>query len=169
MVDVGIEEVTVAQSRGESTRSVHDLRNIVDRLDVMMGGGGGAVDHDLATVLREQAERVAALEAEVEELRTLVNHLMTIATWQAKVTATLVGDDDVPDDRTDERERPADEAVHAHGGDREHTQERRRRSEPSRSEPQSRRPSSLDDDIDEILGTDSDAQRREPPPPDFGI
>lgn len=75
---------------------VADLRNIVDRLDLLMRSADGADAAPIVdgrSALREQRERIGVLEHEVGELRTLVGHLMTIATWQAKVTATLVGDD----------------------------------------------------------------------------
>jgi hypothetical protein len=171
---------------------VSDLRNIVDRLDLLMGSTADAsasVPHALGESAREQIEktlvdlgdRVGALEREAEELRTLVNHLMTIATWQAKVTATLVGEEEATADEPPadegpaaaEEEAAADEDVYAvaapeHGFvDRVGRHMDTRREEP----PMVRQggPTTLDDDIDDILGTDREHSSEDSPPPDFGI
>jgi len=171
---------------GSPRTEVSDLRNIVDRLDLLMGGPGPRAGHG-ATSPRDETiaalgERVDALEGEVEELRTLVNHLMTIATWQAKVTATLVddrADHDVDDDIDLTRSEPEPEdltrsepepepqyggsgqpSAHERHRDGEGTQERHRSPAPA---------STLDDDIDEILGSDRGGSHHDPAPPDFGI
>jgi ElaB/YqjD/DUF883 family membrane-anchored ribosome-binding protein len=196
---------------------VSDLQNIVDRLDLLMGSSADAPTesvHGISESAREQLEasladlanRVGALERETEELRTLVNHLMTIATWQAKVTATLVGDDE-----TDDAPDAKDDVYSVTAGQERHpvsaTPERRsvgpgpernfasretragasaeprppgdfvdrvaKHVEPRRPEPPrlSRRPPTptLDDDIDDILGTDREPSSDDSPPPDFGI
>jgi ElaB/YqjD/DUF883 family membrane-anchored ribosome-binding protein len=207
----------VAQPQRGSMRSeVSDLQNIVDRLDLLMGSSAEASSehlHGISESAREQIEsslaelasRVGALERETEELRTLVNHLMTIATWQAKVTATLVGDesDDTPDtnnevysvDPAPERHSVAPVPEHhsipagpegdfaareSRAGDSAEPRAGNfvdrvaKHVEPRRPEPRlpSRRPSptTLDDDIDDILGTDRDPSSEDSsPPPDFGI
>lgn len=189
----------MAQPQRGSTRSeVSDLQNIVDRLDLLMGSSAEASTehlHGVSESAREQIEssladlasRVGALERETEELRTLVNHLMTIATWQAKVTATLVGDesDDVPDtndevysvDPAPERHSVAPAPEHHSipaGPERSFVDRVAKHVEPRRPEARlpSRRPSpaTLDDDIDDILGTDRDPSSEDSsPPPDFGI
>jgi hypothetical protein len=192
----------VAQSQRESTRSVSDLRNIVDRLDVLLGTSGEEPDATngmddragLESMLSDLTDRLASLEGEVDELRTLVNHLMTIATWQAKVTATLVGeeadDEFAPDDVDDEAAHRDDDppyqsqpyeqakygAASAASSPEQHTRLRAESapapSEPPSSEPpppQRRAAPSLDDDIDGILGPEPDAPREDPPSPDFGI
>lgn len=160
---------------GPSRTEVSDLRNIVDRLDLLMGGAPGPrpghAGHGV-TSPRDEAiaalgERVEALERDVDELRTLVNHLMTIATWQAKVTATLVddrADDDVDDTAPTERQpryegagRPA---AHERRGDDDGVQVPHRSAAPA---------TTLDDDIDEILGSDRRGPHHDPAPPDFGI
>ena len=252
--------------RGPVRTEVSDLRNIVDRLDLLMGAStdaSGDAGESLPGTVREQiertlsdlTERVAGVERETEELRTLVNHLMTIATWQAKVTATLVGDEGEPEadeashaqqqPRHEAADEPPDDAQHAlysgaapppserdygdaadrhggdlrpreygdaadrHGGDlrpREYGDpggrhggdlrsrdygdpgpgnhagdhgpkgfvdrvgqhvDARRGDEPERSRRQA--PSTLDDDIDDILGTDREPSSEMGPPPDFGI
>jgi ElaB/YqjD/DUF883 family membrane-anchored ribosome-binding protein len=232
---IGDQEAGVAQSqRGPVRTEVSDLRNIVDRLDLLMGssadastesahGIGGSAREQIEEALSELSHRIGVVEREAEELRTLVNHLMTIATWQAKVTATLVGDEE----EADEQEPPplpphhdpqgaADEPVEeqqlyspppppdqqefvesgppTHGADPrsqgfaehrsandgadlrsqsfvdrvgQHMETRRHGDEPDRP----RRPASttLDDDIDDILGTDRDPSSEIGPPPDFGI
>jgi hypothetical protein len=176
----------VAQpQRGPMRTEVSDLRNIVDRLDLLMGSTADAsasVPHALGESAREQIEktladlgdRVGALERETEELRTLVNHLMTIATWQAKVTATLVGEEEEADEPPPvEDGAAADEEVYAvaapeHGFvDRVGRHMDTRREEP----PMVRHggPTTLDDDIDDILGTDREHSSEDSPPPDFGI
>lgn len=166
----------MAQShRGSSRAEVSDLRNIVDRLDMLVSAssgpsGRGASHAPRDEMLLELTERVHALEDEVEELRTLVNHLMTIATWQAKVTATLVGED-VMDDGEDEDEDGEDEGAARQAAPSAH----RRGAEPDREERQ--RPSgshrggrrTLDDGIDGILGADRATSRRDAGPADFGI
>lgn len=169
--------------RGPMRTEVSDLRNIVDRLDQLMGssaeasaeslhGLGGSAREQIEETLADLANRVGALERETEELRTLVNHLMTIATWQAKVTATLVGDDetdDVPEGNSDNNE-----DVYAVAAPEQHFVDRvGRHVDPRRSEePHLARhagPATLDDDIDDILGTDREPSSEDSPPPDFGI
>ncbi len=166
--------------RGSARTEVRDLRNIVDRLDVLMGsptaaGSQATAQSALGRTLVALTERVDALEREAEELRTLVNHLMTIATWQAKVTATLVGEEDAaeedePDDepregRPVERPRGQDGSAwhrathgsdHRDGGGTEDIQ----RPSPART---------LDEDIDDILGTGQNTSGDDAAPPDFGI
>lgn len=203
--------------RGPVRTEVSDLRNIVDRLDLLMGssadastesahGIGGSAREQIEEALSELSHRIGVVERETEELRTLVNHLMTIATWQAKVTATLVGDEDEPveqeppplpthqdppvatDDPMEEQQLysppppPPDQQEFvesgspAHGADLRSQSfvdrvgqhmETRRNDDPDRP----RRPASttLDDDIDDILGTDRDPSSEVGPPPDFGI
>jgi hypothetical protein len=157
-------------------------------------------------------------------LRTLVNHLMTIATWQAKVTATLIGDEESDEgpDTNDEvysvaptpEHHPVAPAPEHHaivagpernfasrdthaGGSAEARPDNfasrdtragtsaeprpndfvdrvAKHVEPRRPEPRlpSRRsaPTTLDDDIDDILGTDRDPSSEDSSaPPDFGI
>lgn len=199
----GDQEAGVAQPQHGSIRSeVSDLQNIVDRLDLLMGSSAEASTGHLGGVsesAREQIEssladlasRVGALERETDELRTLVNHLMTIATWQAKVTATLVGDDESGEEPDTNNEvysvTPAPEQHHpvapAAAAAEHHPAVPAERSivdrvakhvEPRRPEPRlpSRRsaPTTLDDDIDDILGTDRDPSSEDSsPPPDFGI
>jgi hypothetical protein len=157
---------------GSSRTEVDDLRNIVDRLDLLMGGPGarsgrgGTSPRDEA--LAALAERVEALEGEVDELRALVNHLMTIATWQAKVTATLVDDRDEDVDVTATGSEPHPEPqypgpghlqAHEHDGDGDDTSPRRPQAQAT----------TLDDDIDEILGSERGGAHPEAAPPDFGI
>jgi ElaB/YqjD/DUF883 family membrane-anchored ribosome-binding protein len=208
---VGDQEAGVAQPQRGSMRSeVSDLQNIVDRLDLLMGSSAEASTehgHGLSESAREQIEssladlasRVGALERETEELRTLVNHLMTIATWQAKVTATLVGDDesgDAPDANAEiysvaapehhavagpehhpvagPEHHAAPDQQSASPADRSFVDRVAKHVEPRRPEPRlpSRRsaPTTLDDDIDDILGTDRDPSSEDSsPPPDFGI
>lgn len=177
--------------RGPMRTEVSDLRNIVDRLDLLMGSTADAAassQHALGESAREQiekvlgdlTERVGALERETEELRTLVNHLMTIATWQAKVTATLVGDEEneaeeaIEDPPPDADDADEDEDVYAVAGpDHGFVDRVGRHVEPRRPEepPLARHPgaATLDDDIDEILGTDREPSSEDSPPPDFGI
>lgn len=188
--------------RGSARTEMSDLRNIVDRLDLLMGASTTTTETtgDPTTVDKTVGvltERLATLQDEVEELRTLVNHLMTIATWQAKVTATLVGDEittDVGEDQPQARERTdgspgsADGSVHhtdhdtdqrarhvesdgRHGDDRRQRDDGRQREDRQHrgdSAPPAPSTTTLDDDIDDILGT---ARRpsRQTPPPDFGI
>jgi hypothetical protein len=173
---------------------VDDLRNIVDRLDLLMGSAtaagpahpGAGIDRTVT----ELGERVDVLEEQVEELRTLVNHLMTIATWQAKVTAQLV-DDEVGDQPG---EAHADDAGAGSYRDDAPTRRRaddpmprrtsegtpadappppieRRRDERQRQQQAGRtRPTTtLDEDIDDILGVDRDPSERGSGPPNFGI
>jgi ElaB/YqjD/DUF883 family membrane-anchored ribosome-binding protein len=173
----------VAQpQRGPMRTEVSDLRNIVDRLDLLMGssteasgqslhGLRGSEREQIGDVLADLANRVEALERETEELRTLVNHLMTIATWQAKVTATLVGEDDAaaaPDSSAD-----ANEGGYAVAGPEHNYVDRVGRHVESRrsDEPLPRHagPAMLDDDIEDILGTDREPSSEDNPPPDFGI
>lgn len=157
--------------RGSSRTEVTDLRNIVDRLDLLMGGPGPRSGHGV-TSPRDEAvaalgERVEALEREVDELRTLVNHLMTIATWQARVTATLV-DDRAGDDDTDLTQVEPEpqyggterSSTHARRGDDDGAQLPHGPTAPA---------ATLDDDIDEILGADHPGPHHDPAPPDFGI
>ncbi|MBW3605267.1 MAG: hypothetical protein KY460_10220 [Actinobacteria bacterium] len=164
-----------------------DLRNIVDRLDLLMGassttttepiGGRTTVDKTVGVL----TERLATLEHEVEELRTLVNHLMTIATWQAKVTATLVEDGVTADDgedqpqarkRSDAPSGSADQSVQDTDKPARHVdddeQQRGDRQNRGDSAPPAPRTTTLDDDIDDILGS-SRRSSRQTPPPDFGI
>ncbi|HEX6254562.1 MAG TPA: hypothetical protein VFZ70_02010 [Euzebyales bacterium] len=89
-------EVGVTQPQRDPSRTeVNDLRNIVDRLDLLMDATGQTTDGPAqpgptAEVIAQLTERIDELTSQVDDLRTLVNHLMTIATWQARVTATLV-------------------------------------------------------------------------------
>jgi hypothetical protein len=171
---VGIDrEVRVTRPHHGSPRTeVSDLRNIVDRLDLLMGGPGPGSGHGVASP-RDEAiaalrERVEALEGEVDELRTLVNHLMTIAAWQAKVTAALVDDRadlDVDDDIEPTRPEPQ------YGGAGQPSANERQRDDDSTQAPhRSQAPATmLDDDIDEILGSDRRGPHHDPAPPDFGI
>lgn len=170
---------------GSARTEYDDLRNIVDRLDLLMGSSSTAA-HQVSSdphddTIAELTARLGALEGEVEQLRTLVNHLMTIATWQAKVTATLVGEDDTSDDG-DDRDEPPSAAQQQDGEDARDTQRQHRDDahggprERTRDEPVDRpaappspRVTTLDDDIDEILGTDRGSSSRGTPPPDFGI
>jgi ElaB/YqjD/DUF883 family membrane-anchored ribosome-binding protein len=215
----GDQEAGVAQpQRGPVRTEVSDLRNIVDRLDLLMGssadasaesaqGLGGPAREQIEEALSELSHRVGVVERETEELRTLVNHLMTIATWQAKVTATLVGEENETDDDepalAEHHDPPAvadDQSVEdqplysppppdqhgfvepgsmAHGADLQpqnpqsfvdrvgQHMESRRTDEPDR--PRRPAPTTLDDDIDDILGTDRDPSSESGPPPDFGI
>jgi len=162
------------QHHGSSGTEVDDLRNIVDRLDLLMGGPGARSGRG-GTSPRDEAlaalgERVEALEGEVDELRTLVNHLMTIATWQAKVTATLVDDraeDDV--DLTVPESEPQPELQYPGSG---HPQAQERDGDGDGTPPRRRPPAqatTLDDDIDEILGSERGGSHPEAAPPDFGI
>ncbi|CAN5872830.1 hypothetical protein BH23ACT10_BH23ACT10_19510 [soil metagenome] len=169
---------------GSARTEVNDLRNIVDRLDLLMGSSPATAlqtssDPQVDDNIAELTARLGALEGEVEQLRTLVNHLMTIATWQAKVTATLVGEDDTSDDDADPDEPPRAAPQH-HGddirampGERDDTQggsrERTRHEPVEPPAPPAPRVTTLDDDIDEILGTDRRSSSRAAPPPDFGI
>lgn len=153
---------------GSARTEVNDLRNIVDRLDQLMGASTtpGAQTSDASEVdaaVADLVERLGSLEDEVAELRTLVNHLMTIATWQAKVTATLVGEDVAADD--DEVAQPSD-APRDPAGEREQPAAGDRNSGPASHGPGT---VALDDDIDTILGTDRTSSARRTPPPDFGI
>lgn len=186
--------------RGSARSEVDDLRNIVDRLDLLMGGatssagpadGRAGVDRTVAELL----DRVGALEDQVDELRTLVNHLMTIATWQAKVTAQLVDDElgDAPDE-ADERygdgppaghrdvgptRPPADGSPPRRGPGDAASDERppprfeQRREDAPRHQQHAGRPhqtTTLDEDIDDILGVDRrPTSDRDSSPPDFGI
>lgn len=160
--------------RGSAHAGVSDLRNIVDRLDLLMGASAGAAAEatsqrsQLDEAVADLLDRVGVLEGEVEDLRTLVNHLMTIATWQAKVTATLVGDDaedEAPDD-PGRHNPPAAEQRHG---------VIRQTHAPPVDDDGARRPhhgqqtTTLDDDIDEILGTDRESSGDDTAPPDFGI
>lgn len=166
-------EVPVTQShRGSPRAEVSDLRNIVDRLDMLMNASSGPAGRTTTHAQRDEmilelTERVHALEGEVDELRTLVNHLMTIATWQAKVTATLVGEDVMDDDEDTDVEA---HARHAPPPTRRHDaadpggEERQR---PPGHHRGGRR--TLDDDIDGILGTDRATPRHDAGPADFGI
>lgn len=162
--------------RGSARAEVSDLRNIVDRLDMLMGAStagaaGGSVDgSQLEGTMMELTDRLSALEDEVEELRTLVNHLMTIATWQAKVTATLVGDEvegDGDDASYDEREerygQPSGPGPQLDRHDDGAVQAQQTQHAP--------RTATLDDDIDDILGVDREQPRHghDSAPPDFGI
>ena len=229
----------MAQPQHGPVTPVDDLRNIVDRLDLLMettanasaaeSGSHPSVREQIEAALVELGERVDGVERETGELRTLVNHLMTIATWQAKVTATLVAgqergedaqfgdapDDDVPvrasaaapgaaaavgaqaDDAPAEsgRREGADVSGSSPRPERPPTQQRplphEQPSEPASQEPathriprrdrqtepafggsdQTRHPTapSLDDDIDDILGTHRAPPSDTRPPPDFGI
>lgn len=172
--------------RGSARTEMSDLRNIVDRLDLLMGasststaeptGGRTTVDETVGVL----TERLATLEHEVEELRTLVNHLMTIATWQAKVTATLVKDEVTADDadqpqaggRSDGSSGSAEGSVHDTDRRARHVDDdeprRDDRQEGGDSAPPAPRTTALDDDIDDILGT-TRRPSRQTPPPDFGI
>lgn len=186
------------QHHGSSRTEVSDLRNIVDRLDLLMGGPGPRAGHG-ATSPRDETiaalgERVDALEGEVEELRTLVNHLMTIATWQAKVTAQLV-DDELGNDPDEADELygdgppaghrdvgpirpPADGSPPRRGPGDAATDERppprfeQRREDAPRHQQHAGRPhqtTTLDEDIDDILGVDRKPASDRDSPPDFGI
>lgn len=168
-------EVRVTQShRGSSRAEVSDLRNIVDRLDMLVSASSGPSGRGTTHAQRDEmildlTERVHALEDEVEELRTLVNHLMTIATWQAKVTATLVGED-VMDQGEDEDAEDGGAARQAapsrdRRGAAESVPEERQR--PSGSHRGGQR--TIDDGIDGILGGDRATSRRDAGPADFGI
>lgn len=158
--------------RGSARGEVSDLRNIVDRLDMMMSGSSAPAGRASAHTRRDEmilelAERVQDLERDVEELRTLVNHLMTIATWQAKVTATLVGEELADDDED------ADPAVDRDVPPAPQASRRRRAVDPHGEEgpPQGHHRGStrtLDDDIDGILGA-SPSPRHDAGPSDFGI
>jgi hypothetical protein len=190
-------EVGVTQpERGPSRAEVNDLRNIVDRLDLLMGATGTTSDGSTqrgrtAEVIAQLTERIDELTTQVDDLRTLVNHLMTIATWQARVTATLVddqtrdesdpdpedghdvpnaGDDDVVDDagrqRVDGVAQHESPSAPARASDAGEVQVRFPR--PPRPERQ-RATTTLDDDIDDILGGHRAPRAREAPPPDFGI
>jgi hypothetical protein len=156
---------------GSSRTEVSDLRNIVDRLDLLMGGGPGPRSGHGVTSPRDEAitalgERVEALEREVDELRTLVNHLMTIATWQAKVTATLV--DDRADDDADLTQ-PEPEPQHGGTGQRSAHERRGDGDGADVAHGPTAPATTLDDDIDEILGADHRGPHHDPAPPDFGI
>lgn len=162
---------------GPPRTEVGDLRNIVDRLDLLMSGSssraGRAGSSVRDEVIAALGERVEALEGEVDELRTLVNHLMTIATWQAKVTATLV------DDRADGADEDIDVTDAAPNGDAQPryaaagkaaAAEQRHDGAGGRSHRPSAAPATtLDDDIDDILGSDRGGSHHDAPPPDFGI
>ena len=170
--------------RGPMRTEVSDLRNIVDRLDLLMGSSTDASAQPLHglreserqqidEVLGDLASRVEALEHETEELRTLVNHLMTIATWQAKVTATLVGEEEV-DETPESNPEPDEDGGYAVAGSEQHFVDRiGRQIDSRRSEdpplPRHSGPARLDDDIDDILGTDREPSSEDSPPPDFGI
>lgn len=173
---------------GSARTEYNDLRNIVDRLDLLMGSSSTTA-HQTSSgphvndTIAELTARLGALEGEVEQLRTLVNHLMTIATWQAKVTATLVGEDDTSDDADDHDEPPggAPQQQQQDGDDARETQRQHHDDapggprEPTRDAPVDRpappppRLTTLDDDIDEILGTDRGSSSHGTPPPEFGI
>ncbi len=181
---VGVDrEMGVTQpQRGSARTEVRDLRNIVDRLDLLMGtstttSGEASAQSQLGDAVIDLIERVAALEGEAEELRTLVNHLMTIATWQAKVTATLVGEETAVDDDDDDddddanaglRSRRPDDASRARSGSveqhapaqRDHDDSGARHSSPT---------TTLDEDIDDILGAGQRPSIHDTAPPDFGI
>lgn len=228
----------MAQPQHGPVTPVDDLRNIVDRLDLLMettasasaaeSGSHPSVREQIEAALVELGERVDAVERDTGELRTLVNHLMTIATWQAKVTATLVAgqedgedaqlgdapDDDVPvrasasvheaaavgahaddapaesgrregshaSDRSPRPERPPTQhrpppheqpSESASGEPATHRIPRRDRlAEPASRGPDQTRPPTaptLDDDIDDILGTHRAPPSDVGPPPDFGI
>lgn len=163
--------------RGPVRSEVSDLRNIVDRLDLLMGATaeasadpgrelGGSAREEIEAALSELSHRIGVVERETEELRTLVNHLMTIATWQAKVTATLVGDEDGEQSRDDDHDGYA-VADHDFVDRVGHHVEPRRQDEPDRMHRPA--PTTLDDDIDDILGTDREPSSEVGPPPDFGI
>lgn len=197
---------------GSDRTEVRDLRNIVDRLDVMMDAAGtssraaGGGRETTEEVVERLADRVEQLQSEVEELRALIDHLMTIATWQARVTATLVEDrapeDDavaVDDDDAEiavvtSAERARDDAASGRARDdhasatepivalrhddadrrreREHERDRDRGDDRDRRHDRpapARVATTLDEDIDDILGTKRRSRRREAPPPDFGI
>lgn len=161
--------------RGSAHAGVNDLRNIVDRLDLLMGASAGAAAEatsqrsQLDEAVADLLDRVGVLEGEVEDLRTLVNHLMTIATWQAKVTATLVGDD------AEEEEAPDDPGRHNPPAAEQRHGVIRQTHAPPVDDDGARRPhhgqqtTTLDDDIDEILGTDRESSGDDTAPPDFGI
>lgn len=161
-------------SRGSDRTEVSDLRNIVERLDLLMGSSPSAAAQpaplsSVGDMVTDLTDRLGMLESEVSELRTLVNHLMTIATWQAKVTATLVGEEaDVDGDegsagtaRDERRPRaPGGQASGERGPDEAGA---------GAATPQAPPTTTLDDDIDDILGTDRGARSSDAPPPDFGI
>lgn len=181
--------------RGSARSEVDDLRNIVDRLDLLMGSATAAgtphAGAGMDRTVTELVERVDVLEEQIEELRTLVNHLMTIATWQAKVTAQLVDDEvgDQPDQAYADdagagsyhddapTRRPADDPVprrtpESTPADGPQPPIERRRDEPQRQQQAGRaRPTTtLDQDIDDILGVDrGHPSDRGSGPPDFGI
>lgn len=158
--------------RGSSREEVSDLRNIVDRLDLLMGSpaqptgrAGGRTSRDEA--IMALGERVETLEGEVEELRTLVNHLMTIATWQAKVTATLVDDrdDDTPvDDAADPVADPQQGGGRPQPDEWQHDGDAARRGQRHATHA-----TALDEDIDDILGAERGGSHHDTAPPDFGI
>lgn len=155
---------------GSSRTEVDDLRSIVDRLDLLMGGTGPRSGRR-GTSPRDEAfaalgERLDALEGEVDELRALVDHLMTIATWQAKVTAALVDDrddDSAPTGSGPRREWENGEPPRVAHGRSGEGDGRLMRDRPAGGPP------TLDDDIDDILGSERGATRRTQAPPDFGI
>lgn len=227
----------MAQPQHGPVTPVDDLRNIVDRLDLLMettanasaaeSGSDPSVREQIEAALAKLGDRVDAVERETGELRTLVNHLMTIATWQAKVTATLVAgqehDNEAQTDDADDApirtsasvyetaavgaQHAADPPAESDRRDRPHESERapllersptqyrapqdEQSSEPASREPgtpgipggdrlpepafrghdQTRHPAapSLDDDIDDILGTHRAPPSDIGPPPDFGI
>lgn len=170
--------------QGPTRTEVRDLRNIVERLDLLMDAtspssrGGTDRDQTEALLIR-LVDRVTGLESEVEELRTLVNHLMTIATWQARVTATLV-DDRAPDpvEESATGDVPAERQSAAPPGTPGPTPTRaeptgtvRHADTDGRAERGRPRPvaATLDDDIDDILGAKRGPGQPDAPPPDFGI
>ena len=184
--------------RGSARSEVDDLRNIVDRLDLLMGGAPSTGPMDARSgidrTVTDLVERVGVLEDQVDELQTLVNHLMTIATWQAKVTAQLV-DDEIGEGSDDPEESyaddtgprpyrqgaarpPADDSASrrtteaAPADDRPRPRFERRRDEPQGQQQGGgpRQTTTLDDDIDDILGVDRGRPSdRGGGPPDFGI
>jgi hypothetical protein len=103
---------------------------------------------------------------------------MTIATWQAKVTATLVGEDQSRDVSEGDEEvysaaGPPDrnfvERVGRHVESRRPEEAHRARRQDEAHLQRSAAPT-LDDDIDDILGTDREAPTEDGgSPPDFGI
>lgn len=184
----------MAQAQRARAGAVSDLRNIVDRLDMLMGSQSSSSapvpaddeQTEVAIALSDVRDRTTTLEGEVEQLRTLVDHLMTIATWQAKVTAALVGDEgadqpvdahEVHDRYGDDREDHAPERSTEQHDDAEHRGQEDARVRPDdprivgRGPTTRRRTISLDEDIDDILGSQLDPSmvRGQPPPPDFGI
>jgi hypothetical protein len=194
-------EVGVTQpQRGPSRTEVSDLRNIVDRLDLLMGTTGptadGSAQHGRTVeVVAQLTERVDELASQVDDLRTLVNHLMTIATWQARVTATLVDEQtrdeiDADADADADGHDDPDDDVAEHGAGVGHggvdgVAARRESAPPAPQAPDTdethvriprpprpvtrRAATTLDDDIDEIVGGRRASPSREAPPPDFGI